>query len=288
MTESIISCSPPPYDTSEDIAVNRSAASTFNPGSVSSSPHILPNPAPVVLSRPSPTLPEANVQLYDPHGARNITTSSPSSQRSQPSRSLEPFGRPPGYVIAGTPTTNMVYLFSNIGDNAMLLIPAPNAPDTRPKYHISVGMNCFIPSSYITTIRRGATQEGPMVGDFEMGIADKTATLSIGGNEFPIGDVLGKSGPRRRGLWDWKFVNHGLFWDCKKNPRMCFSFDKKMLFAIFTPVTNLRQPGTPAELPQLEVTPQGQPFFDDILMSIMIIERWRLTPTSGGHKRLFN
>lgn len=90
----------------------------------------------------------------------------------------------------------------------MVLIPSPNAPDTRPKYHISVRMNCFIPSSYITTIRRGATQEGAMVGDFEMGIADKTATLFIRGKEFPIGDVLGKSGSRRGGLWDWKFVKH--------------------------------------------------------------------------------
>ncbi|KAK0233643.1 hypothetical protein IW262DRAFT_1331664 [Armillaria fumosa] len=288
MTESIMSSSPPPYDTSEDIAVIRTAASTSNPGSASSSPHLLPNPAPVVLSWPSPTLPEADVQLYDPYAPRNITTSSSSSQRSQPSHSPEPFGRPPDYVIAGTPTTNIVYSFSDIGDNAMILIPSPNAPDTRPKYHISVRMNCFIPSSYITTIRRGATQEGAIVGDFEMGIADKTATLFIRGKEFPIGDVLGKSGSRRGGLWDWKFVKYGLFWDCKRNPRKCFSIDKKTLFAIFMPVTNLRKPDTPAELPQLEVTPQGQPFFDDILLSVMIIERWRLTPASGDHKQLFN
>ncbi|PBL00572.1 hypothetical protein ARMGADRAFT_1159894 [Armillaria gallica] len=288
MTESIISSSPPPYDTSEDISVVRPATSTSNPGSASSSLHLLPNPTPVVLNWPSPTLPEADVQLYDPYAPRNVTTSSSSSQHSQPSYSPEPFGRPPGYVIAGMPTTNVVYSFSDIGDNAMILIPSANSPDTRPKYHISVRMNCFIPSSYITTIRRGATQEGAMVGDFEMGIADKTATLFIRGKEFPIGDVLGKSGSRRGGLWDWKFVKYGLFWDCKRNPRKCFSIDRKTLFAIFVPVTHLRKPDTPAELPQLEVTPQGQPFFDDILMSAMIIERWRLTPASGDHKQLFN
>ncbi len=98
----------------------------------------------------------------------------------------------------------------------------------------------------------------------------------------------------------------GLFWDCKRNPqkvglkqRSYFDRDTqinfsafpptgKTLFAIFVPVTHLRKPDTPAELPQLEVTPQGQPFFDDILMSVMIIERWRLTPASGDHKQLFN
>ncbi|KAK0198863.1 hypothetical protein F5146DRAFT_1159966 [Armillaria mellea] len=308
MTESIISSSPPPYDTSEDIAVIRSAASTStsNPGSASSSPHLLPNPAPVVLSWSSPTLPEADVQLYDPYAPRNITASSSSSQHSQPSHSPEPFGRPPGYVIAGTPTTNIVYSFSDIGDNAMILIPSPNAPDTRPKYHISVRMNCFIPSSYITsnyTSRRNAKKARRLVilSAFQnlhidyfwndhnrMGIADKPATFFIRGKEFLISDVLGKSGPRRGGLWDWKFAKYGLFWDCKRNPRKCFSIDRKTLFAVFMPVINLRKPNTPAELPQLEVTPQGQPFFDDILMSVMIIERWRLTPASGEHKQLFN
>ncbi|KAK0481708.1 hypothetical protein IW261DRAFT_1472082, partial [Armillaria novae-zelandiae] len=74
------------------------------------------------------------------------------------------------YVIAGTPTTNIVYSFSDIGDNAMILIPAPNAPDTRPKYHISsvrVILNTGAVVEAYTAIRRGATQEGPMVGDFE-------------------------------------------------------------------------------------------------------------------------
>ncbi len=54
------------------------------------------------------------------------------------------------------------------------------------------------------------------------------------------------------------------------------------------PVTHLHKPDTPAELPQLEVTPQGQHFFDDILMSVMIIERWRLTPATVDYKQLFN
>ncbi|KAK0208771.1 hypothetical protein DFS33DRAFT_472994 [Desarmillaria ectypa] len=313
MTESIILSNPPPYDTLEDITVARSRPSMSNLDSSSSSPHLLPNPTPIVLGWSPPTLPDADVQLRDPYAPRNVTPTSSCSQPpdststpAQSSHTLEPVGRSPGYVVAGTPTTNIVYSFSHIGDNAMILIPPHDAPDTRPKYHISVRLNCFIPSSYITTIRRGATQEGAMVGDFEMGIADKTATLFIRDKEFPISDVLGKSGSRRGGLWDWKFVKYGLFWDCKKNPRkvrlnkrsdidrviqkkiQCFSSDRKILFAIFMPVTNLRKPNIPAELSQLEVTPQGQPFFDDILMSIMIIERWRLTPVTGDHKQPFN
>lgn len=40
-------------------------------------------------------------------------------------------------------------------------------PTMIPIYHISVRMNCFIPSSYITTITRGDTIRGEEVGQFE-------------------------------------------------------------------------------------------------------------------------
>ena len=36
-----------------------------------------------------------------------------------------------------------------------------------PLYHIFVRMNCFIPSSYITTLSRGDTEYGEEVGHFE-------------------------------------------------------------------------------------------------------------------------
>ncbi|KAA1471961.1 hypothetical protein DENSPDRAFT_838072 [Dentipellis sp. KUC8613] len=51
----------------------------------------------------------------------------------------------------------------------MLLLPSSSndATDTRPLYHISVHMNCLMPSSYITIVRRGASESGQYVGEFE-------------------------------------------------------------------------------------------------------------------------
>lgn len=59
----------------------------------------------------------------------------------------------------------------------MLLLPPPDVQDTRPLYHISVSMNCFIPSSYITTLRRGANEYGDLVAEFEyvFGLSDCSA-----------------------------------------------------------------------------------------------------------------
>jgi hypothetical protein len=49
----------------------------------------------------------------------------------------------------------------------MLLLPPPDAPDTRPLYHISASLNVFNPSTGVTTIRRGGRADGELVGEFE-------------------------------------------------------------------------------------------------------------------------
>jgi hypothetical protein len=49
----------------------------------------------------------------------------------------------------------------------MLLVPPPNAPDTRPLYHVSVAFDPFIPTVGVTTVRRGSGENGDFVGDFE-------------------------------------------------------------------------------------------------------------------------
>lgn len=50
----------------------------------------------------------------------------------------------------------------------------------------------------------------------------------------------------------------------------------------------MRLPHEPVPLAELEVTPAGQDLFDDILLSILIVERWRLTPIHPDFKQLFN
>jgi hypothetical protein len=71
------------------------------------------------------------------------------------------------YEVARVPVTHVKYQFSYVGPNRMVLLPPATSPDTRPVYHISVSMNCFVPYSYITEIRRGGGPDGEIVGDFE-------------------------------------------------------------------------------------------------------------------------
>jgi len=97
----------------------------------------------------------------------------------------------------------------------MLLLPPPESQDTRPLYHISVAMNCFIPSSHVTTIRRGASEYGDYVAEFEwvccsrcyharpndnlasrMGNSEDADTMTIHGKQRLITAVLNKSGSR--------------------------------------------------------------------------------------------
>ncbi|KAF9041741.1 hypothetical protein BDZ89DRAFT_1034833 [Hymenopellis radicata] len=197
---------------------------------------------------------------------------------------------PPNYVVAQAPTKPVTYMFSPFSHDTMLLIPSAASPDTRPKYHISVRMNCFIPSSFITTVRAGATNEGSVIGDFEMGIADTPATVMIRGKEYPMMDVLKRHGSRLTGSWKWRFFQNGvkiqrLFWDYQEQSvKKCYSGDKKVLYATFMPLTPMRVPGAPVQLQTLTVMPPGQDYFDDIILSILIIERWRLTPIKSRDK----
>lgn len=51
----------------------------------------------------------------------------------------------------------------------MLLMPPQSVRDRSPIANISVALNLnpFAPLSYITTVRRGSTAEGAMIGEFE-------------------------------------------------------------------------------------------------------------------------
>lgn len=69
-------------------------------------------------------------------------------------------------ALNGLRTGPITYLFAPVEHsfNAMVL-QSQNA--MLPLYHIFVRMNCFIPSSFITTVHRGDTEYGEEVGHFE-------------------------------------------------------------------------------------------------------------------------
>jgi hypothetical protein len=72
------------------------------------------------------------------------------------------------YLETSRPKTQITYTFfpQTIPASSMIMTPPSYVKNPHPSYYISVNMNCFTPSSYITTIRRDGW-ESEVVGDFE-------------------------------------------------------------------------------------------------------------------------
>ncbi|KDQ56978.1 hypothetical protein JAAARDRAFT_131057 [Jaapia argillacea MUCL 33604] len=182
----------------------------------------------------------------------------------------------------------MTYLFLPLGFNSMVLVPDVDEPQ-GPEYHISISMNCFNPSSFITTLREGCNEDGRYVGDFEMGGLQKTTTVCMGATAYPMPKVLNSNVFSSRSH-DWSFDSTQLHWDCvfvevKRVRRFCYRsrLDRHTILAEFRPPRvrkggNLK-PGLPA---QLVLNPAGRPLFHHILMSALIIERVRLQVDPRG------
>lgn len=179
---------------------------------------------------------------------------------------------------------NLTYTFSSLSYNSMLLLPPPDAPDTRPQYHISVHMNCFIPTSYITVVRKGATENGQCVGEFEMGLSERRSTVTIGQYETFLSSVLSRTGSHLNGEYHWRNLDLHLYWDCRGRLFKCFLINDvtkaRAALAIYESpgLHDLRREGIDL-VHRLEVMPDGQEHFDLILLSALIVERKRLTPS---------
>ncbi|PPQ99549.1 hypothetical protein CVT24_005337 [Panaeolus cyanescens] len=85
--------------------------------------------------------------------------------------------------------------------NSMIMEVPSYTEDAYSSYYISVNLNCFTPTSFITTIRKGGW-DGEVMGDFEMGIS-KSGTMCFKGFECPIGEVLSTKMFRSTGYY-WK------------------------------------------------------------------------------------
>ncbi|KAF5312064.1 hypothetical protein D9619_002306 [Psilocybe cf. subviscida] len=200
-------------------------------------------------------------------------------------------------IIYPIPTRNVEFTFSPVGPNSMLLLPQADEGDAHPRYYITVMPSCFMPLSHITTIYRGANENAPRVGEFEMGITSVASERQIGTRPpEPLAAVLKKVGIFNGNRWRWSrnvgpnLAYSYLFWECNAAPFTCFTEDEQKkpgkAVAWFTPQRAANRTGASARLSHLEVTPQGQMLFDDIIMSILTIERKLLQPPEP--KFLFN
>ncbi|KAJ7631114.1 hypothetical protein FB45DRAFT_917533 [Roridomyces roridus] len=191
---------------------------------------------------------------------------------------------PPRYRSIRRPAAPITYVFTPQPSNSMLLAPPPDTPDSQRPYHISVSLNCFTPTSFITIIRKNSW-DGDLVGDFEIGanLTQNPGTLCLRGNEFPISELLDSTSHVYRTTWHWKVKSFGkgadkpmsLFWDDYQGGGVlsCYSSpdrNSSNLLAQFTPRAQLRRQGQVMEPPKLLVTSVGHDLFDDVLLSALV------------------
>jgi len=145
-------------------------------------------------------------------------------------------------------------------------------------YNISVGVNVWMPSEHITLLRRHANTEGPVLARLEMGITSTNATVTIGNKTLLLSDLMpgiySSSSSRRYLLSDGRVVKWKLgttAWEA--------SLDKLPL-ATFSPGSR-----------NLTLKSRAHSYFDDIVISILILMREHLTPKPtqvGNAAGLFN
>lgn len=185
----------------------------------------------------------------------------------------------------------VIYTFSQSSFNTMVLSADPN--ESPVQYHVSVQMNCFIPSSYITVVRRGA-EDGEMIGSFEMGISTKRSTITMDGWEQLTETVLRRQKGKHKDLWEWTFHQNPrlhLSWHCDSPVKYCYMSqkvgkDEATLLASFSPLPPApRADGQPSAQAALKIFPEGQRYADIVVMSCLILERKRMTPDSDKHVR---
>ncbi|KAL4253111.1 hypothetical protein ABKN59_002174 [Abortiporus biennis] len=180
-----------------------------------------------------------------------------------------------------TSSEPVMFSFSPISTNAMILVPPATYPDSRPLYHISWREDYFNPGSFITTIRRGGHEGGRYVGEFDLKKNSRAASVRIGNLEKWVADVtsvLSKS----NAVMKWKFGSTELIWDRKgagmgAGVRLCRLFrESKEFIARFLP-PNYHVRNFDAQVCKLEISPRGFQHFDEILISALLMERQKMT-----------
>ncbi|KAK0203066.1 hypothetical protein DFS33DRAFT_955394 [Desarmillaria ectypa] len=100
-------------------------------------------------------------------------------------------------------------------------------------------------------------------------------------------DCPNEAAPKAGGIGPVQSISsHGIV---KSRPAFHTVNNYNAVYARFNPSNKLRKANTPPELYTLEIMPAGQAFFDDILMSVLLIEQQRLCPrVDTNMKNLFN
>ncbi|KAF9454119.1 hypothetical protein P691DRAFT_754890 [Macrolepiota fuliginosa MF-IS2] len=248
-----------------------------NSSSVSLSQRTPLPPSPPQRSLPQPTTPPGHVHFFTLAFAASTRQGLIDDSHNR-------------YLESKRPATSITYTFTPkvTPSNSMILSAPTYTSAPQDPYYISVNMNCFTPTSYITTICRGSW-EGETVGEFEMGltVSKRQSTVYTRGREYSLSDLLETNFRLIKTTWSWNIMDEDrnvIHWDDSSGNGMltCFSSKDRVrgdLLAKFIPPSHPRKHGKTPEFTRLEVLPLGHDFIDDIVISSLVIERWRTTPT---------
>ncbi|KAG1828075.1 hypothetical protein EV424DRAFT_556808 [Suillus variegatus] len=168
----------------------------------------------------------------------------------------------------------------------MLLLPHVLSSNSRPLYHISVSNDCFRPQICTTTIRRG-TEQGQIIAEIQRSILHEDGYRGTVEYRGPrrhkiayLDDVHLQLSRGRKMQFEWRF-NNGmhLMWqtNCAETKVISVQCTKSgtlqnpPILATFIPTKKK------GELQTLDITSEGRPYMDDILVSCLVTEGRRTT-----------
>jgi len=99
-------------------------------------------------------------------------------------------------------------IFSPLDNGAMVVLPSSTLVSSTPLFHISWYEDYFLPGSFITTIRRGGNDQGPVVGRFDLKGNQKAAIVHFGSAWRWLDDILSLHKNQHK----WQFGRNVLYW----------------------------------------------------------------------------
>ncbi|KAI0095035.1 hypothetical protein BDY19DRAFT_62205 [Irpex rosettiformis] len=213
-----------------------------------------------------------------------------------------------------------ICVFRPMGNGTMALYPPKMTADQTPLYVVGVSPNCFVPTSFVTTVESGRTER--LIATFEMGPSRDPPTLFTDNTAYQLDEVLKpfrvvKSLGMDR--WNWERGQFKLHWTYETPYKANCSLSQD---PNHTPIATLTSaaaayaqvqphPPTRASLPilqkartstlsnssassngsiisldgppmtQLRVTVAEEALLDEIVVSALVVERKRLMPKTG-------
>ncbi|KZT27523.1 hypothetical protein NEOLEDRAFT_1130495 [Neolentinus lepideus HHB14362 ss-1] len=218
-----------------------------------------------------------------PSESPTTTDSEPSSATSDSSSEVDSLTACalPTYVEAAYPSAPKTYTFTRCSPFAMLMASESRVEDARFVYHISVGVDVWMPSAVWTCVRRGG-EGGAVLAQLELGISAEAAAVTFGETRVPLKYLMTRKTLSSKSRFYHLNDGSTIRWTIQKHPWQATLGSTTL--ATFNPNESMSSR-------KLTVHLAGFPLFDHLVVGLLILMREYLTPHTeliGGAAGLFN